>query len=135
MCGSDRPEETEFGIRVHAGRYADGYLSRRGPQRGYVVVIWHGRHVAEPTALTAEEASGYFAEVLAVGDALGRHFGARKVNYETLGNTVPHLHTHVTARYAEGDVQPGAPLPKDRDVTLDGHELETDAAALRALLG
>jgi diadenosine tetraphosphate (Ap4A) HIT family hydrolase len=135
MCGPESPSETEFGIRVHVGRFAVGYLSRRGPQRGYVVVIWHGPHVAEPTELTAEQAAGYFAEVLAVGDALGRHFGARKVNYEILGNTVPHLHTHVTARYAEGDVNPGAPLPKDRDVALDHDELEADAAALRALLG
>jgi diadenosine tetraphosphate (Ap4A) HIT family hydrolase len=135
MCGPDRPEETEFGIRVHAGRYADGYLNRRGAQRGYVVVVWRGRHVAEPTELTGEEAAGYFAEVLAVGRAVGAHFGARKVNYETLGNTVPHLHTHVTARYAQGDVRPGAPLPKDRDVDLDEDELRSDAAALRALLG
>jgi diadenosine tetraphosphate (Ap4A) HIT family hydrolase len=70
-----------------------------------------------------------------VGGAVGLHFGARKVNYETLGNTVPHLHTHVTARYADGDVQPGAPLPKDRDVALDERQLAADAVALRALLG
>ena len=134
MCSPERPEETPYGLRVFAGRYADGYLNRRGAQRGYVVVLWHGRHVAEPTDLDDGEAAGYFAEVLLVGHAVKRHFGARKVNYETLGNAVPHLHTHVTARYADRDVNPGAPLPKDRDVDLDGAELRADAAALRALL-
>ncbi len=134
MCGPGRADETEHGIGVLAGRYADAYLCRRGPQRGYVVVIWNRGHVAEPTDLSAKEAAGYFAEVLAVGAAVRRHFGARKVNYETLGNTVPHLHTHVTARYAEGDVNPGAPLPKDRDVTLEETGLRADAAALGRLL-
>lgn len=128
-------EETPFGLRVLAGRYSDAMLSRRGPQRGYVVVIWNGRHVNEPFDLTDEEAAGYDAEVHAVGRAVRDHFGARKVNYETLGNTVPHLHTHVTARYEDGDLNPGAPLPRDRDVEVAPDDLERDARALRGLLG
>jgi len=134
MCGGDRPEETPYGIRVMAGRYADGYLNRRAAQRGYVVAIWHRGHIAEPTDLSQDEALGYFTEVLKIGAAVKSHFGARKVNYETLGNAVPHLHTHITARYADGDVNPGAPLPKDRDQEMAQDQLREDAAALRALL-
>lgn len=133
MCGR-QPEETPFGLRVLSGRYADGILNRRAAQRGYVVVIWNGRHVAEPFELTADEAAGYFADMHAVGAAIKSHFDARKVNYETLGNAVPHLHTHVTARYAHGDVNPGASLPKDRDIDLDEAQLAEDARALRQLL-
>jgi diadenosine tetraphosphate (Ap4A) HIT family hydrolase len=133
LCGR-QSEATPFGLRVLAGRYADAILNRRAAQRGYVVVIWNGRHVAEPFQLTADEAAGYFTEVHAVGAAIKAHFGARKVNYETLGNAVPHLHTHVTARYADGDVNPGAPLPKDRDIELDEAQLAEDARALRQLL-
>jgi diadenosine tetraphosphate (Ap4A) HIT family hydrolase len=134
MCRPERAQETEHGIRVLAGRYADAYLCRRGPSGATWWSSGHRGHVAEPTDLSAEEAAGYFAEVLAVSDAVRRHFGARKVNDETLGTTAPHLHTHVTARYAEGDVNPGAPLPKDRDVTLEETRLRADAAALGRLL-
>jgi hypothetical protein len=34
-------------------------------QRGYTLVIWRGRHVAEPTELTDSEAQGYWLEVCA----------------------------------------------------------------------
>ena len=32
------------------------------------------------------------------------------MNYETLGNSLPHLHTHVMPRYAD-DPKPGWPFP------------------------
>ena len=32
------------------------------------------------------------------------------MNYETLGNTVPHLHTHLVPRFTE-DPAPGRPFP------------------------
>jgi diadenosine tetraphosphate (Ap4A) HIT family hydrolase len=56
------------------------------------------------------------------------------VNYEVLGNQVPHLHTHITARFADGDVAPGRPLPQDRDCVLGVEVFEKDAEALSALL-
>jgi diadenosine tetraphosphate (Ap4A) HIT family hydrolase len=56
------------------------------------------------------------------------------INYETLGNWVPHLRTHVTARYQDGDANPGAPMPKDRDIALEDTELRADVSALRRLL-
>jgi diadenosine tetraphosphate (Ap4A) HIT family hydrolase len=135
MCEQGRAEETPHGIRVMSGEFADGYLARRGPQRGYIVVIWHRRHVAEPADLTTDEANGYSADVLRVGRAIRQHFGARKVNYETLGNGVPHLHTHVTARYAEGDANPGAPLDLLSSIEQAVESLREDAEALRRLLG
>ncbi|HEV3288196.1 MAG TPA: UTRA domain-containing protein, partial [Streptosporangiaceae bacterium] len=33
-----------------------------------------------------------------------------KMNYETLGNSLPHLHTHLVPRYTE-DPRPGQPFP------------------------
>ena len=52
MCAQGRPEETEYGIRFFAGEVADAYLQRAKVQRGYTVVVWRGRHVAEPTELS-----------------------------------------------------------------------------------
>src|SRR3712207_2118216 len=93
MCLQGRPDENAYGIRVHAGRYSDAYLQRVAWQAGYTVVAWRGRHVAEPTELSDEEASGYWLEVLRVAAALEGHYRPVKMNYQTLGNAVPHLHT------------------------------------------
>jgi hypothetical protein len=54
------PDDDEHGIRIHAGRYSDAYLQRASWQLGYTIVMWRGRHIAEPTELATEEASGYW---------------------------------------------------------------------------
>jgi diadenosine tetraphosphate (Ap4A) HIT family hydrolase len=110
MCAQGRPDEDEHGIRIHAGRYSDAYLQRATWQPGYTVVTWRGRHVAEPTELDDEEACGYWREVLQVAAALERHYRPVKMNDQTLGNVVPHLHTHLLPRFAQ-DPAPGRPLP------------------------
>src|SRR5213076_568439 len=79
-------------------------------QRGYSVVVWRGRHVAEPTELSPEEASQYWLEVLDAGRRIERAFEPVKLNYDLLGNSLPHLHTHVVPRYAD-DPKPGWPFP------------------------
>jgi diadenosine tetraphosphate (Ap4A) HIT family hydrolase len=137
MCVVDRQDEDEFGIRILAGRFSDAYLQRADVQRGYTLVIWRGRHVAEPTDLGDKEAAGYWLEVLRVARALQRHYRPLKMNYETLGNTVPHLHTHLVPRYVE-DPAPGRPYPLLPDLSglplIPASQLRQDAAALRAAL-
>jgi diadenosine tetraphosphate (Ap4A) HIT family hydrolase len=110
MCGQGRPESDAYGVRIHEGRYSDAYLQRADVQRGYTVVIWRGRHVAEPTELSEAEAAGYWAEVLTVARALIGLYRPLKMNYETLGNSLPHLHTHLVPRFRD-DPRPGQPFP------------------------
>ena len=43
---------------------SDAYLVRADIQRGLSMVVWRGRHVAEPTELTDAEAAAYGREVL-----------------------------------------------------------------------
>jgi len=135
MCAEGRPDEKRFGIRFHAGEVADAYLQRPGIQRGYTIVIWRGRHVAEPTELHEEEAAAFWRELLAVGRALERHLGPVKLNYDLLGNSLPHLHVHVVPRYAD-DPRPGwpFPFPDDEPSPHPEAELRADAAALRQML-
>jgi diadenosine tetraphosphate (Ap4A) HIT family hydrolase len=134
MCEEGRPSETDHGVRVFDGRYLDAYVAKQGAQRGYVVAIWRGRHVTDLIDLTADELAGYWSEVVVVANAMRQHYAPRKINYELLGNFIPHVHTHITARFADGDVRPGAPLPKDRDVVFDPGEVVHDAQALSVLL-
>jgi diadenosine tetraphosphate (Ap4A) HIT family hydrolase len=111
-------------------------LERRSRLPGYCVVIWRHGHVAEPTELDADHASQYWADVLAVCRAVEREFHPVKMNLLTLGNWVPHLHTHVVPRYPN-DPAPGGPItwadifnpePTPPEV------LHQQAATLRALL-
>lgn len=137
MCANSRPDADRYGIRILAGRYSDAYLQRAAVQRGYTVVIWRGRHVTEPTELTEAEAAGYGAEVLAVARALIDHYQPLKMNYETLGNSLPHLHTHLLPRFAAGDPRPGQPFPLSAqapEARIPEAELLAQAADLRSRL-
>ena len=137
MCQSPRTDEDGHGLRIHATEHTDAVLQRASIQRGYTLVIWRGRHIVEPFELTQHEASAYWRDVLTVAQALATFYRPIKMNYETLGNTVPHLHTHLVPRFVE-DPAPGRPfplLPQDGyEAKADPTALTTDAAALRALL-
>lgn len=126
---------------IFAGRASDAYLIRSDVgQPGYSVVIWRGRHVSDPTELNKDEASAYFDEVLRVGRAVEQHYHPIKMNFEMLGNSLPHLHTHVVPRYLD-DGEPGHP-PHFMRADLDPRNAPTipeqayarDTAALRELL-
>ena len=136
MCDQGRPEETQYGARFFAGEVSDAYLQKAGVQRGYSIVIWRGRHIAESTELEADEADASSRELLRVGHALEGHFEPVKLNYELLGNSLPHLHTHVMPRYAD-DPKPGWPFPHPEDEPEPHPEAEfrADLEALRARLG
>ena len=133
MCAEGRPDATPHGIRFFAGEVADAYLRRASIQRGLSVVIWRGRHVAEPSELTEEEAATYWRELLLVGRAIEQVVRPVKMNYNLLGNSLPHLHTHVVPRYAD-DPKPGwpFPFPEEDPEPFPDDELQRDVDALRA---
>jgi diadenosine tetraphosphate (Ap4A) HIT family hydrolase len=136
MCDEGRPEDNGFGLRILAGAVSDAYLQKAGIQRGYTVVVWRGRHVAEPTELSEDEAAAYWRDLLRVGAAVEACFAPVKLNYETLGNSLPHLHTHVMPRYAD-DPKPGWPFPYPEGAPPPPHPEESfraDAEALRRML-
>jgi diadenosine tetraphosphate (Ap4A) HIT family hydrolase len=136
MCEAGRPDADQYGVRIREGQYTDAYLQRADVQPGYTLVIWRGRHVTEPTELSEAEAAGYGAEVLAVARALITVYRPLKMNYETLGNSLPHLHTHLVPRFTE-DPRPGQPFPLSAqapEVKIPESRLAAEAAELRALL-
>lgn len=137
MCepGAD---ETPFGVRVFEGRWSDAYLGRRPVRPGYAYVIWKGRHVAEPTELSDEEAAGFWAEVARVARAVAARTRPAKMNWLSLGNGVPHLHVHLVPRPAD-DPRAGGPLEGEafdqaRTPEVPSDRLRAEADALRAVL-
>ncbi len=136
MCQGGRPDADSYGVCIQHGAFTDAYLQRKDIQRGYTVVIWRGRHVTEPTELTEEEAGGYWSEILSASRALLAVYEPLKMNYETLGNSLPHLHTHLIPRYRI-DPRPGHPFPLmlDTAAVIPEDRLQADAAELRQRLG
>jgi diadenosine tetraphosphate (Ap4A) HIT family hydrolase len=131
-----RPQDTRSGTRIFAGRVSDAYLQRADIQPGYCVSVWRGRHVAEPTELSEDEAAAYWLEGVHVARALEEHFRPVRTNYEVLGNSLPHLHTHLVLRYAD-DPRPGwpFPFPEEAPPPIEEQAFQRDVEALRALLG
>jgi diadenosine tetraphosphate (Ap4A) HIT family hydrolase len=138
MCAEGRPASNHDGVRFFSGEHADAYLHRRAPTVGYTIVVWRGRHVAEPTELDEAEWQAFWNDVLEVARALERHYRPAKVNYQILGNALPHLHVHVVLRHAD-DPAPNQPLPtsaweKGTASPRSDDELEVVAAQLRSVM-
>ncbi len=127
-CKEGRRDEIPNGRRVFAGRWLDAYLNRDVAARGYTLVFWRGRHAADPTDLTEEEWFGFSGEVRRVSLGIERLYGPAKLNYLTLGNSLPHLHTHIVPRYLD-DPDPGRP-PRFMMVDQPWQALPLDQYAL-----
>jgi diadenosine tetraphosphate (Ap4A) HIT family hydrolase len=66
--------------------------------RGYSLVVAK-KHAIELAGLDKDERQGYLDDMCRVATALGEIFKPRKLNYELLGNQVPHLHWHLFPRH------------------------------------
>jgi diadenosine tetraphosphate (Ap4A) HIT family hydrolase len=136
LCASLGQGDSEAWVAVGATEFVEINLERRSRLPGYCIVVWKLGHVAEPSDLYADAAAGYWFDVLRVGRAIQAVFAPIKLNYLTLGNTVPHLHTHVLPRYLD-DPAPGGPIPWEAifsDEPAPEAQLRRQANALRQSL-
>ncbi len=136
LCASLGSGDNDHSVAVAALASAEVRLERRSRLPGYCIVVWRGRHVAEPTELDAGDAAAYWHDVVAVARALETIYRPVKVNFMTLGNWVPHLHTHVVPRYLD-DPAPGGPIPWEAifaDEPTDPDTLREQANAIRDAL-
>jgi diadenosine tetraphosphate (Ap4A) HIT family hydrolase len=68
--------------------------------RGYCVLISR-RHARELSELPDEVRRDYLEEMCLLARAIERGFTPHKLNYELLGNQVPHLHWHLFPRSSD----------------------------------
>jgi diadenosine tetraphosphate (Ap4A) HIT family hydrolase len=130
LCAEVQSTETEneYGLTIADLSISRLRLARNQYVKGYCVLICH-RHVREPYELAARERQMFFEDMCAAGAALERAFGADKMNFEILGNAVPHLHAHIKPRYY-GDPAPSRPLWADAEIV----HLTVDEYAARIAL-
>jgi len=101
---------------------------------GYCVLLAH-RHVREPYELGPGERSRFFEDMLRVGRALEAAFGAIKLNFEVLGNAVPHMHAHIKPRYY-GDPAPNRIIDQNAEqVFLTPETYQQRVDLIRSVLG
>ena len=90
---------------------------------GWVVLILK-RHATELFHLERAERARMLDEVSRVAGVLHEVYAPRKINYELLGNQVPHIHWHVIPRRADD------PAPRDAVWTVPHAPRRLDAATL-----
>jgi diadenosine tetraphosphate (Ap4A) HIT family hydrolase len=136
MCASMGLGDNDHTITVAELGHAEVRLERRSRLPGYCIVVWRHGHVAEPHQLPPEAVAGYWSDVTLVAEVLERLYRPVKMNLLTMGNAVPHLHTHVVPRYHD-DPAPGAPIAWDAITTTsptDPETLRRQAVAIRDAL-
>jgi diadenosine tetraphosphate (Ap4A) HIT family hydrolase len=94
---------------IHAGRHP-GFVTEL--DASYVVLgdfhLWRGytlvlskQCLPELHDLLADRRARFLSEMALVAEAVWETFRPVKLNYEMLGNQVPHMHWHIFPRYAD----------------------------------
>ncbi len=91
--GGDSPPT----LRVWSFPHSVALLGTWQRYHGYCVLVSR-RHARELFELPDEERRGYLEEMCLLARAIHRAFSPHKLNYELLGNQVPHLHWHLFPR-------------------------------------
>jgi diadenosine tetraphosphate (Ap4A) HIT family hydrolase len=103
--------------------------------RGYCILLAK-HHATELFLMPAPAASALFDELRLVAEAIAAVTHPWKLNYECLGNSVPHVHWHIFPRYpTEADDLRRGPIwvrpEAERKVELAGDDRRRLITALR----
>jgi diadenosine tetraphosphate (Ap4A) HIT family hydrolase len=128
----DEREADRWVVTLPSGRVT---LQDDADFRGYCILAYR-RHATELFELSLPERGQLIHDVARVAQALRDTCRPLKINYEILGNEVPHVHVHIVPRYA-ADGCWGRPIwlrPPDAQRSLPHHDFESLRSALRAAL-
>ncbi len=108
MC-KPRPDVNEFHYLVCGLSVSSLYLSRNQVYRGTCAVVYDPGHVTQLHELSRDHLQRYSTDIWVAESAVSLALQPDHMNVETLGNTVPHLHTHIIPRY-RSDPRWGRPI-------------------------
>jgi diadenosine tetraphosphate (Ap4A) HIT family hydrolase len=123
---------------------AESFIADCGPARAYLhedqffpgwTLLILRRHATELYELDREERAALMEAVTDVARALAATFEAVKMNYELLGNLVPHIHWHLVPRLGDDPIprQPVWTLPHEPRVLAPTERRERIEAIRRHL--
>ena len=104
-CPMCRRWDEDSDLRVVELEHSCVVLNRDQFFPGYTL-LFTKQHVTELFHLDRAVRSGLMEEVSGVAEALFTLFRPDKINYELLGNMVPHIHWHLVPRHATGPLWP-----------------------------
>jgi len=127
-CQGTWPREDHFIIDLGLSKvflHDDQFFS------GWTVVVFK-RHATELFHLAPTERIQLIEEVNLVAKTLAEVFEAKKINYELLGNQLPHIHWHVIPRLTS-DPAPLDPvwLVQHDPILRSGHDLQRSRQRLQ----
>lgn len=94
---------------------ASGYVRLNPTQYHRGATFFVARQcVSELHELEGDDRVEHLLDLVAVAEAVHRCVKPKKLNYEALGNSVPHLHWWLTPRH-DDDPRPGGPIWEDPD--------------------
>lgn len=140
LCRSiaDAPEVDEHGYTIAEMQVSRLRLVTNQSIPGYCILILN-QHVCEPFDLSADQRDAFFADMSRAAQAIEtaiRREGKKpiKINYQVLGNTIPHMHAHIKPRFID-DYAPMRPIrPRLRQVLLSPEDYTTRVALIREAL-
>ncbi len=94
LCNIPESDPTQVAV-VSSGRIR---LQDDHDFRGYCILT-HRLHVTELHRLSTAELHAFITDVARLARVIEQVCRPTKLNYEILGNEVPHLHCHVVPRY------------------------------------
>ena len=102
MC---RRWEDDIDLRIIELKHSNVILNRDQIYPGYTL-LFTKTHVTELFHLERDVRSELIEEVSRVAAALYGVFQPEKINYELLGNMVPHMHWHLVPRFTNDPLWP-----------------------------
>lgn len=113
-CPMCRRWEDDEELRIAAFEHSYAILNRDQYFPGYTLLFTR-QHATELFHLDRAVRTELMEEVSAVAAALSAAFNPDKINYELLGNMVPHIHWHLVPRFATEPLWP-------RPIWAEAHE-------------
>jgi diadenosine tetraphosphate (Ap4A) HIT family hydrolase len=104
-CPMCRRWDDESDLRVAELEHSFVVLNRDQFFPGYTL-LFTKQHVTELFHLDMAVRGGLMEEVSRVAEALFTLFQPDKINYELLGNMVPHIHWHLVPRHSDEPLWP-----------------------------
>ena len=133
-CSMCRRWEDHRDLRIIELEHSFVVLNRDQYFPGYTL-LFTKQHVTELFHLDRAVRAALMEEVSSVAKALHTLFQPDKINYELLGNMVPHIHWHLVPRFVKDPLWPRPIWSENHDeVLLSADEYRQRTLAIRGTL-
>jgi diadenosine tetraphosphate (Ap4A) HIT family hydrolase len=133
FCGPERRLRPDWIADLEV---STAIVARNQAFRGYAILVYNRGHATELFDLTSQERAAFMEDLARIAGAIYDTYEPAKINYELLGNLIPHLHWHVIPRRPTDPVDSHLPVwgQDYGEVTLQDSEYQEIALEIRGHL-